>query len=94
MAYTGGNWNNGAIDGLFCLNVNNAASNSNTNIGGRLANDYSQKTASPPGRRPVHILWGHCPDHAVEDKRGAAASSWISSERGSAFLYGFLCLKQ
>jgi len=38
-AYYGGNWNNGALDGLFTLNVNNAASNSNTNIGGRLAND-------------------------------------------------------
>ena len=35
----GGNWGNGANAGLFYLNVNNAASNSNTNIGGRLAND-------------------------------------------------------
>lgn len=35
----GGNWSNGANAGLFYLNVNNAASNSNTNIGGRLAND-------------------------------------------------------
>jgi len=38
-AYYGGNWNNGALDGLFCLNVNNAASNVNTSVGGRLAND-------------------------------------------------------
>lgn len=35
----GGNWGNGANAGLFYLNVNNDASNSNTNIGGRLAND-------------------------------------------------------
>ncbi len=39
----GGNWGNGANAGLFYLNVNNDASNSNTNIGGRLANDYCQK---------------------------------------------------
>ncbi|WP_449390712.1 hypothetical protein [Eoetvoesiella caeni] len=46
MAYYGGNWTNAGICGLFCLNVNNTASNSNTNISGRLANDYRQKTAS------------------------------------------------
>lgn len=39
MAYYGGNWSNGANAGLFNLNVNNAASNANSNIGGRLAND-------------------------------------------------------
>jgi hypothetical protein len=43
LAYHGGNWSNGANAGLFNLNVNNAASNSNTNIGGRLANDQRQK---------------------------------------------------
>lgn len=31
----GGNWNNGANDGAFTLNLNNAPSNSNTNIGFR-----------------------------------------------------------
>lgn len=81
MAYYGGNWSNGANAGLFNLNVNNAASNSNTNIGGRLANELSQKAHGPTGQRPVHILWGHCPDHAVEDEQGAAASS--HGERGS-----------
>ena len=39
VAYHGGGYSNGANAGLFCLNVNDAASNSNTNIGGRLAND-------------------------------------------------------
>jgi hypothetical protein len=48
MAYYGGNWSNGANAGLFYLNVNNASSNSNTNIGGRLANDHRQKA---PGSR-------------------------------------------
>lgn len=48
MAYYGGNYGNGSSAGLFYLNVNNAASNSNTNIGSRLANDYRQKA---PGSR-------------------------------------------
>jgi hypothetical protein len=33
----GGNWNNGAIAGPFALNLNNARSNVNTNIGARPA---------------------------------------------------------
>ena len=37
FAIVGGNYNNGALDGLFCLNVNNAVSNSNANIGGSLS---------------------------------------------------------
>ena len=45
-AYNGGNWGNGANAGLFYLNVNNSASNANTNIGGRLANDKRQKPAA------------------------------------------------
>lgn len=39
MACYGGNYGNGSNAGLFYLNVNNAASNANSNIGGRLAND-------------------------------------------------------
>ena len=36
MAFlTGGNWNNGVNAGMFNLNVNNAATNRNTNIGFR-----------------------------------------------------------
>lgn len=31
----GGNWNNGANSGVFALNLNNARSNVNTNIGAR-----------------------------------------------------------
>ncbi|MCX5785543.1 MAG: hypothetical protein NTX59_07625 [Elusimicrobia bacterium] len=31
----GGNWNNGANDGVFAFNANNAPSNSNDNIGFR-----------------------------------------------------------
>ena len=32
---SGGNWNNGSIDGLWALNLNNARANSNNNIGFR-----------------------------------------------------------
>lgn len=35
----GGNWNNGANAGVFYLNLNNARSNSNTNIGARPDSD-------------------------------------------------------
>jgi len=31
----GGNWNNGAIDGVFCANLNNDPTNTNNNIGFR-----------------------------------------------------------
>jgi hypothetical protein len=33
----GGNWNNGSNDGRFALNLNNAPSNTNNNIGFRCA---------------------------------------------------------
>lgn len=36
----GGNWNNGSNAGVFALNLNNAPSNSNNNIGFRCA-EYS-----------------------------------------------------
>lgn len=43
LAIRGGNWNNGARAGVFALNVNNARSNANTNIGVRPALALSQK---------------------------------------------------
>lgn len=42
----GGNWNNGALSGVFALNLNNPRSNSNTNIGARPALGDSQKRAA------------------------------------------------
>ena len=36
-AHVGGNRNNGGNAGLWYLNVNNSATNTNTNIGSRLA---------------------------------------------------------
>jgi len=40
--YRGGNWTNGANAGVFALNLNNARSNVNTNIGFRAAFSHSQ----------------------------------------------------
>jgi RNA-directed DNA polymerase len=37
LPYRGGNWNNGAIAGVFALNLNNDRANANTNIGCRPA---------------------------------------------------------
>jgi len=42
MPLRGGNWNNGADAGLGALNLNNARSNSNNNIGFRPALLYCQ----------------------------------------------------
>lgn len=39
----GGNWNNAANAGVFALNLNNARSNTNTNIGARPALRACQK---------------------------------------------------
>ena len=49
----GGNWNNGANAGLFYANLNNAPSNSNTNIGFRCCSEnqadalFSRKYCQP-----------------------------------------------
>jgi RNA-directed DNA polymerase len=53
----GGNWNNGANAGVFNLNLNNARSNANTNIGFRPALRQRQKLAAY-GRRPGTSLKG------------------------------------
>ena len=37
MSYGGGNWNNGANNGVFYSNSNNARSNANGNLGFRSA---------------------------------------------------------
>lgn len=42
----GGNWDNGANAGLFYLNVNNAPSNANSNIGARLAMDDTARSGA------------------------------------------------
>lgn len=46
LPYRGGNWNNGAIAGVFALNLNNPRSNANTNIGARPALVQCQRPAA------------------------------------------------
>lgn len=61
----GGNWNNGANDGLGALNLNNARSNSNVNIGFR------------PALFPIQMRQAHGPAAGVGEKRSHAPSlSW------------------
>jgi retron-type reverse transcriptase len=64
----GGHWSNGANAGLFYLNVNNAPSNSNSNIGARLAMDDSARNSvataalavpNPSGSRSCPLV-GEC----------------------------------
>lgn len=50
----GGNWNNTSNAGPAALNLNNARSNSNNNIGARSALDIA-RCSTPTGAEPVHF---------------------------------------
>lgn len=50
----GGNWNNTSNAGPAALNLNNARSNSNNNIGSRSALDIARRP-TPTGAEPVHF---------------------------------------
>ena len=52
FAHAGGNWNNGANDGLFYWNLNNDSSNANTNIGSRLLMVMNNHARYFPWRLP------------------------------------------
>jgi hypothetical protein len=54
VALVGGSWGNAALLGFFCLNLNNAASNTNTNIGARLSCYQFQSDNAPLYRQ--HLL--------------------------------------
>ncbi|TCS72093.1 retron-type reverse transcriptase [Sulfuritortus calidifontis] len=77
----GGNWDNGAYAGLFCLNVNNAPSNANSNIGARLAMDTLARsgvaTAAPTAPYPSGPL--SCPALPGEHEQGAAGRMLAAS---------------
>ena len=63
----GGNWNNGANDGAFTLNLNNAPSNTNTNIGfrcsryalSRLWRDGQNESSTEPSQRSHRSILTH-----------------------------------
>jgi len=62
-ALRGGNFNNEANAGVFALNLNNAPSNSNYNIGFR-AGKTKDSLARRPGQRSraqCRVLWNHDP---------------------------------
>lgn len=71
----GGNWSNGANAGLFYLNVNNAPSNANTNIGCRLAMGHSARygTAKAVPAAPVSSGSPSCPLAGERQQAGAGA---------------------
>ncbi len=56
--FYGGNWNYGSQNGLFNLNLNNAASNSNNNIGGRIAKDHIARSRGLKGPVTARIPLG------------------------------------
>lgn len=53
LAISGGNWNNGANAGVFALNLNNARSNRNTNIGARPTSDPPHSQMRKRGAKGV-----------------------------------------
>lgn len=70
----GGNWSNGANAGLFYLNVNNAPSNANSNIGCRLAmEDWARSGAATAAPTVPHPSGGHSCLIGDEQKPGDAA---------------------
>jgi hypothetical protein len=73
----GGNWNNGSRAGVFALNLNNARSNSNSNIGFRPASGDRQKTMAygPPCRTPSKgpAVLGQAPENMNRPGRGSSA---------------------
>lgn len=54
-ALFGANWNNGTNAGVFCWNLNNAASNSNANISGHLTSlkNYCERNSNDPQDRDL-----------------------------------------
>ena len=84
-ALRGGNFNNGANAGVFYLNLNNAPSNANYNIGFRAAK-IKTPSARGPGLGPraqCVNLWNHDPHRKVKNKKRDALL--VGNERGAFF---------
>lgn len=95
VVYNGGNWSNGANAGPFYLNVNNAPSNSNTNIGARLANDNRQMSIASRGVDQRVSFGAAIQTDQVEDERARAADISVARAAypndGSADLWSQVC---
>lgn len=70
----GGNWNNGSQAGVFALNLNNARSNTNTNIGFRPALGERQKAAAqgPPFGTPLERTRSPRPSAEKHEQAGVS----------------------
>lgn len=77
----GGNWSNGANAGLFYLNVNDAPSDANTNIGCRLAMGHSARygTAKAVPAAPVSSGSPSCPLAGERQQADAGAGALASA---------------
>ncbi|MCK7581852.1 MAG: reverse transcriptase/maturase family protein [Chromatiales bacterium] len=92
VACNGGNWSNGANAGPFYLNVNNAPSNSNTNIGARLANDDRQMPDAPRGAGQCVSFGAAIPTLGVEDAQARAADGSVArADLGADTLWAQIC---
>lgn len=80
----GGNWNNGVNAGVFALNLNNARSNTSTNIGFRPALGESQKLgphgvpSSAPSKGPA--ILGQVPKNTT-GRGGTVAAAMAATPR-------------
>jgi hypothetical protein len=81
----GGNWNNSANAGVFALNCNNARSNTNTNIGGRVDSD-SLRTAQADGGAKGGVFLRRAKACAKSAGRPLSSSCHAAVERLGAFL--------
>jgi len=75
MLIVGGNWNNGSNAGVRTANANNSASNSNNNIGFRLANCALKAVRALRIAANVHV---DCTSHetpAIQSRNGGVIGS-------------------
>ena len=92
----GGNWNNAAITGVFALNLNNARSNSNANIGARPAFGAWQKAqahaagvqSTPQKDAPSTARRGHQARVSRHSQQAGRSSSAAARPFGPAALRG------
>lgn len=84
----GGNWNNGSNAGVFTLNLNNAPSNTNTNIGFRVARDSNRW---PDMMRVIVSSVPLVSDHLVTSLVVALELSMTNKQEASRFSLAGLC---
>ena len=82
LPYRGGNWNNTSNAGVFALNLLNARSNSNTNIGFRSALVSQVRSRTPTGDGQRTKQKGHIsPLRDINGAKNLIAVKAVSSRR-------------